>query len=137
MVRSQPDKHIVPSWPIVGESDIDARSFLFFKNRQSPASYIPKTNHVQLVAAGSSDQKLTKGLTSALNDGPTVATNWSWIFTDRIASACNLCSPAQLNNFVASVTVHEIGHQWNVNREFRVQEAMIQRAPGSRPRRSA
>lgn len=104
----------IPAWTIIGNADVDLRTFFFFRNRQGT---VPLKNHVQLVAAGASSTSPTlNGLTSAENDLPDIALNWSWVFLDTIPTNCMGCSAAQIDNFIKDVTVHELGHQWNVNK---------------------
>jgi hypothetical protein len=101
----------LPAWTVIDQTDINPRSFFFFLNRQSPASPTPKPNHVQLVAAGATNPPVN-GLTGGQNP----ATNWSWVLKDTSTANCVGCSAAQLLNFITDVTVHELAHQWNVNR---------------------
>lgn len=101
----------LPAWTVIDQVDINPRSFLFFLNRQSPMSPTPRENHVQLVAAGASTVATINGLTGAQDP----ATNWSWVFKDASAMNCTGCNATQLLSFIIDVTVHELGHQWNVN----------------------
>jgi hypothetical protein len=104
---------------VIKEEDIDARSFLFFKNLDT-SSATPMKNHIQLVAAGSSDHDGTigthAGLTSADNPPNETATNRSWVFRDAIVNSCSSCTGTQLTNYIEDVLTHELAHQWNVNK---------------------
>ena len=107
----------LPAWTSIPIDDITPRTSTFFKNLQ--AGLIPRTNHVQLVAAGQlADPNGTDflGLTQAVNPPGGTSKNWSWIFLDSIQNFCFGCSAAQLQNSIWDTSAHELAHQWNVNR---------------------
>lgn len=101
----------VPAWPTINDVADIGRSVFFFKNRQPPSFQVPRTNHVQLVAAGSHSDVAEPNATGATS----AAGNISWVFHDKIASLCGGCNTNQLKNFIDSVATHELAHQWNVN----------------------
>lgn len=107
----------LPAWPMINLTDIDPQTSAFFKNVLP--GVIPRTNHVQLVAAGAlaAPDPNILGATQADNALPLISKNWSWVFTDTIQSKCVGCTGGQLQNSLSDVAAHELAHQWNVNPE--------------------
>ncbi|HKY31669.1 MAG TPA: hypothetical protein VJV23_03960 [Candidatus Polarisedimenticolia bacterium] len=105
----------LPAWTVMPLMKIDERTHVFFRNVQPGAPVVPKTNHVQLVAAGAVDTG-DRGVTQADNALPLISKNWSWVLTDTIQSLC-ACAGAPLQNSFSDVAAHELAHQWNVNPE--------------------
>ncbi len=105
----------LPAWTVIDLLKIDERTHVFFKNVQPGVPVIPRTNHVQLVAAGALTTS-DRGATQAENNGTQISKNWSWILTDTIQSLC-ACTGTLLQNSFSDVTAHELAHQWNVNPE--------------------
>ncbi len=106
----------LPAWTVIDLLDINPRTAAFFKNVQ-PGVAIPRTNHVQLVAAGAlgAPDPNTFGATQAENALPLISKNWSWVFTDTIQSLCIGCTGTEIQNSFSDVAAHELAHQWNVN----------------------
>lgn len=97
----------IPYWNIAEVNQV-GRSAFFFDNREPPSFSLPKTNHVQLVAAGTHmDPVFPDAVGSTLENF-----NLSWVFFDKLVAACNA---AVLANCVLSTTAHELVHQWDVN----------------------
>lgn len=95
---------------------IEDRSFWFFASFNRPLSE-PLVNHAQLVSANRYEPaqpppaQAKLGLTFADNTNQ-VASNWSWIFDERIVDDA---TPGNVQNVRDHVIAHELGHQLNVN----------------------
>jgi hypothetical protein len=100
-----PSGGVVPHWPDLPGAEIFARSPSFFKARMAP--WRPETpNTIQLVSAANSD---------ALGwSWPELNHNWAWVFEVPIAAIY----PDAIESVRASVTAHEIAHQFGVNNSW-------------------